>query len=65
MVGILCWWRNNNGALSRKKRAQAIYQLNSMDEIKKWCEDNQKELWEYVVECEGKEIFAGWKGWEK
>lgn len=40
-----------------RKGAQAIYQLNSMDEIKKWCEDNQKELWEYVVECEGKEIF--------
>lgn len=40
-----------------RKGAQAIYQLNSMDEIKKWCEDNQKELWEYVIECEGKEIF--------
>ena len=32
-----------------------------MDEIKKWCEDNQKELWEYVVECEGKEIFEFFK----
>lgn len=40
-----------------RKGAQTVYNLNTMAEIQKWCEDNQKEYWEYVVECEGEEIF--------
>ena len=40
-----------------RRDGQEVYRLNSMEEIKSWCEENQKELWEYVVECEGKEIF--------
>lgn len=40
-----------------RKGSQSIYKLNSMDEIKNWCEENQKEYWEYVMEAEGKEIF--------
>ncbi len=27
-----------------------------MDDIIKWCKQNNKELWEYVEHCEGKEI---------
>lgn len=40
-----------------RKGAQTVYNLNTMAEIQKWCEDNQKEYWEYVVKCEGEEIF--------
>lgn len=40
-----------------RRGSQEVYRLNSMAEIESWCEENQKELWEYVVECEGKEIF--------
>lgn len=40
-----------------RRGTQEVYRLNSMAEIESWCEENQKELWEYVVECEGKEIF--------
>lgn len=40
-----------------RKGAASIYQFNTMSTIQKWCEDNQKEYWEYVVECEGEEIF--------
>lgn len=40
-----------------RKGAASIYQFNTMSTIQKWCEDNQKEYWEYVVECEGEKIF--------
>ena len=29
-----------------------------MDDIIKWCKENNKELWEYVEHCEGKEIWV-------
>ena len=32
-----------------RRGGQEVYRLNSMEEIKSWCEENQKELWEYVV----------------
>lgn len=34
-----------------------IYPLNKMDEIKKWCKDNNKELWEFVDFYEGEYIW--------
>ena len=34
-----------------------VYNFNKMSQIKQWCNENQKELWEYVVECEGEGIF--------
>lgn len=40
-----------------RQGGKQVYPLNSMYEIKKWCNENQKELWEYVVECEGEGIF--------
>lgn len=40
-----------------RKEVGITYSLNKLSDIKKWCNDNQKELWEYVVECEGEEIF--------
>lgn len=33
------------------------YQLNTLDDIMKWCKKNNKELWEYVEYCEGQEIW--------
>ena len=34
-----------------------VYSLSTMEDIMKWCKDNNKELWEYVVEMEGEEIW--------
>ena len=35
----------------------SIYPLTSMNAIIKWCQDEHKELWQYVEEYEGKEIW--------
>ncbi|UUV19157.1 L-serine ammonia-lyase, iron-sulfur-dependent, subunit alpha [Fusobacteria bacterium ZRK30] len=35
-----------------------IYPLTTMDEVIKWCKENQKELWEYVAEMEDSSIWA-------
>ena len=35
----------------------AIYPLNSMDSILNWCNENGRQLWEYVEEYEGVEIW--------
>lgn len=40
-----------------RKGSQSIYSLNTMADIQNWCEENQKEYWEYVTFCEGQEIF--------
>ena len=40
-----------------RKGVQSIYRLNTMKDIQEWCEQNHKEYWEYVVECEGEDIF--------
>ncbi len=37
--------------------AGAIYPLTTMDDILNWCQDNGKQLWEYVVEYEGSSIL--------
>lgn len=34
-----------------------IYELDHLDDIKKWCEQRGKNYWEYVEECEGPEIW--------
>jgi len=34
-----------------------VYSLSTMEDIMRWCKDNNKELWEYVVEMEGEEIW--------
>lgn len=34
-----------------------VYSLTKMDDILKWCEENNKELWEYVEYCEGPQIW--------
>ena len=34
-----------------------IYDMNSINEIMNWCEATGKSYWEYVEECEGKEIW--------
>lgn len=35
-----------------------VYPLTTMDEVIKWCKNNQKELWEYVEEMEDSSIWA-------
>lgn len=40
-----------------RSNAGKCYLLTKMDDIIKWCKENNKELWEYVEHCEGKEIW--------
>lgn len=39
-------------------KTEEVYKLNKLDDIIKWCKENDKELWQYVEECEGKEIWS-------
>lgn len=34
-----------------------VYELNTMKEILQWCQDGGHGFWEYVEQCEGKEIW--------
>lgn len=34
-----------------------VYDLDRLADIKRWCEQRGKSYWEYVEECEGKEIW--------
>ncbi len=34
-----------------------VYDLSTMSDIMKWCHDNGGTIWEYVEQCEGKEIW--------
>lgn len=34
-----------------------VYDLHSMHDIMKWCDENGTQLWEYVVQCEGEGIL--------
>jgi L-serine dehydratase len=36
---------------------EKIYEMNTMQEIITWCNKYGKTFWEYVEDCEGKEIF--------
>ncbi len=42
---------------AKRSGASECYPLNKMDDIIAWCKENEKELWEYVEHCEGKEIW--------
>ncbi|MDP0489050.1 MAG: L-serine ammonia-lyase, iron-sulfur-dependent, subunit alpha [Fusobacterium sp. JB020] len=42
---------------SKSSSLEECYKLNKMDDIIKWCDENKKELWEYVEFSEGKEIW--------
>ncbi len=44
-------------ALSGKDADDAIYSLNSFTEIAEYCRVNNIRIWQYVGQCEGKEIF--------
>ena len=52
-----------------RKGTRTVYPLNTMADIKAWCNENEKELWEYVVEYEGEGIFdyliTIWEAMEK
>ena len=51
------------GALSEGKEeekpadAKQLYPLNTMKEIKAWCQETGHTFWEYVEQCEGKDIW--------
>ena len=40
-----------------RKGGSEVYSLNTMEDIMKWCKENNKELWEYVIAMEGVEIW--------
>jgi len=60
---ILEFWRvysPGGGALTEEDQLAAsepVYQLDSMQEIMKYCTQNGKTFWEYVEECEGPAIW--------
>lgn len=35
-----------------------VYNLNSFTDISNYCREKEMRIWEYVLECEGEEIFA-------
>ncbi|MDR2928370.1 MAG: L-serine ammonia-lyase [Cytophagaceae bacterium] len=37
--------------------SQKVYNMNTLQEIMAWCNGSGKTYWEYVEDCEGKEIF--------
>ncbi|MFK4785864.1 L-serine ammonia-lyase [Fusobacterium sp. MFO224] len=39
-----------------RNSTSTVYPLKKMDDILEWCEKNKKELWEYVLEYEEKDI---------
>lgn len=41
----------------KRSGVKGVYPLTKMDDIMKWCKDNNKKLWEYVEHCEGPEIW--------
>ena len=51
------------GALSEGKtggdmfNTREVYEMNSITEIMKWCEDTGRSYWEYVDECEDSDIW--------
>ncbi len=40
----------------RNSKSNSIYHLDTMDEIVKWCKENNKTLVDFVLECETKDI---------
>lgn len=42
---------------AKKNSTDSVYRFTNMSEIMSWCKKNQKELWEYVEEEEGEEIW--------
>ncbi|ENY8473580.1 L-serine ammonia-lyase [Clostridioides difficile] len=40
----------------RNSKSNSIYHLDTMDEIIKWCKENNKTLVDFVLECEPKDI---------
>ncbi|MFA6878511.1 MAG: L-serine ammonia-lyase, iron-sulfur-dependent, subunit alpha [Fusobacterium sp.] len=42
---------------TNSSETEECYKLNKMDDIIKWCHENNKELWEYVEFSEGKDIW--------
>lgn len=51
------------GALSEGKGAddffkqKEVYKMHTLTEIQKWCEETGRDYWEYVEQCEGKDIW--------
>ncbi|MBS2097986.1 L-serine ammonia-lyase [Carboxylicivirga linearis] len=41
----------------KQEETKAIYELTTLDEILQYCDDNGLQIWEYVEEVEGKEIW--------
>ncbi len=40
-----------------ENQSESIYQLTKLDDILDWCHKNGKQIWEYVEEAEGPEIW--------
>lgn len=43
---------------STKPEESSVYPLSNMTDILNWCQSNGKQLWEYVENCEGSDIWS-------
>ena len=49
--------QNATDAPAQEGEEADLYPLNTMDEIMAWCQETGHAFWEYVEQCEGKEIW--------
>lgn len=63
MVGEWTVYSIGGGALSEGKAkgdmfdTQDVYDLDRLSDIQNWCDEKGRTYWEYVEQCEGKEIW--------
>lgn len=63
LLGSWVVYSVGGGALSEGKGDEDlfdtpdVYDLNTMNDIMKWCESNGRSYWEYVAMCEGDDIW--------
>ncbi|GHU85564.1 L-serine dehydratase [Bacteroidia bacterium] len=46
-----------NEEFNEQQSSQKLYEMESIEEIKQWCQTTGHSYWEYVEQCEGKEIW--------
>ncbi|MBU2491789.1 MAG: L-serine ammonia-lyase, iron-sulfur-dependent, subunit alpha [Bacteroidetes bacterium] len=57
IIGKHQTFSTGGGSLSDDEASEDIYNLKTIDEILNYCLKSGKDYWEYVEECEGKEIW--------
>lgn len=45
------------GGISESEADNHIYDMSTIQEIQKWCDNHGSSYWEYVIKCEGEEVM--------